>query len=88
MRKEFDVVFTDGSSIEFNSSGEWTDVTCRQSTVPAEIVPAQIQNFVLKNHPSSTILQIEQFRYGYEVHLSNGLEVKFNKNFEVKEIEN
>ena len=88
MRKEFDVVFTDGSSIEFNSSGEWTDVTCRQSTVPAEIVPAKIQNFVLKNHPSSTILQIEQFRYGYEVHLSNGLEVKFNKNFEVKEIEN
>lgn len=88
MRKEFDVVFTDGSTIEFNADGEWTDVNCRQSAVPAGIVPNEIKNYVKKNYPSATILQIEQYRHGYEIDLSNGLEIEFNKKFQVKNIEN
>ena len=40
--RSYEVVFTDGSKLEFTSKGEWKDVDCRYSEVPAAIVPAAI----------------------------------------------
>ena len=86
--KEYDVVFTDGSTVEFNSDGLWHDINCRNSAVPANAVPAQIKDYVKKNYSNVQIRQIEQFRNGYEIDLSNGLELKFDKKFRIKDIDN
>ena len=37
--KTYDVIFTNGEKVEFDKSGEWTEVKCSQSEVPSKIVP-------------------------------------------------
>ncbi|WP_315599070.1 PepSY-like domain-containing protein [Porphyromonas endodontalis] len=47
--------------------------------VPKKIVPNAISNYVAKNFPGTSIRQIEKRRRGgYQVELSNGLELKFD----------
>ncbi|MBR1620862.1 MAG: PepSY-like domain-containing protein [Prevotella sp.] len=87
MRREYDVTFNDGSKIEFNSKGQWTDIECRTSKVPSALIPMQISRYVNKNYPATAIKKIEHDRYGYEIELSNGLEIKFNKKMKVTEID-
>lgn len=86
-KTSYEVIFTDGDKIELNADGEWTEVECKSgTTVPDGLVPAQIASYVSANYPAATIIEIEKDRRGYEVKLSNGLEIDFNKNFEVTDI--
>ncbi len=79
----YDVVFVNGNAVEFDKNGEWTDLDCKRSSVPAEAVPAQITKFVKESHPDATILKLERDRHTYEVKLSDSWEIKFDKQFNV-----
>lgn len=84
---EYEVLLADGTRMEFASSGEWTSVECKGSAVPEDIVPQQIKQYVAKNYPNTKILKIDRDRRDYEVTLSNRLELKFNKEFKLIEID-
>ena len=75
----YDVYFTNGNKIEFNRSGEWTDIDCRYTKVPDSIVPAGILSYVNANYPSNDIDQISVDRRYYEVDLDNGVDLVFTK---------
>ena len=79
----YDVVFVNGNGVEFDKNGEWTELDCKRSSVPTKAVPAQITKFVKESHPNATILKLERDRYTYEVKLSNFWEIKFDKQFNV-----
>lgn len=85
--KKYEVIFTNGEKIEFDSKGQWTDIECKQSQVPDALVPAAIAAFVKKNYPQTTILKLERDRRTYEVELSNRLELKFDKSFRLIDID-
>ena len=85
--KSYTVIFTNGEKIEFDRSGNWTEIDCKRSEVPAKLVPTQIKNYVNTNYSGNKILKIEKDRNEYEINLSNGVEVKFNKNFMVIDID-
>ena len=85
--KEYDVLLTDGTRVDFNNSGEWIDVDCKFATVPEGIVPRQIVDYVAKNYPNANILRIERDRHTYEVSLSNRLELTFDKKFKIVDID-
>lgn len=85
--KSYDVIFTNGDKLEFNKKGEWTDVDCRFSQVPADIIPAAIQSYVSKQYPNAKILKIERDSRTYEVKLSDGWEIEFDKKFNVIDID-
>lgn len=86
--KSYDVVFNTGDKVEFDKSGEWTEVRCRQTGVPAAIVPAQIAEYVKTTYPDAQILQIERDDRGeYEIKLSNRWEITFNKQMQVVDID-
>ena len=85
--KSYDVVFTNGEKVEFDKAGEWTEVQCRQSEVPAQIVPEAIKNYVKTNYPDANILQIERDKKEYEVKLSNRWEIKFDSKMRVTDID-
>ncbi len=85
--KTYDVIFTNGEKIEFDSKGQWRDIECRQLHVPAALIPAAIANYVKKNYPQTTILKIERDRRTYEIELSNRLELKFNNAFQLIDID-
>lgn len=86
--KEYDVVLTDGTRIEFRSNGDWKDVDCKYSEVPKGIVPKQIADYVKKNYPDVKITQIDrENRKYYEVTLSNRLELTFDMKYRLVEID-
>ena len=88
---DIDVVLNDYTKIEFRLNYEWKKVDCEHgsvyTSVPAELVPAQITTYVNSNFPNTLIKKLEKKYTGWEIELNNGLEVKFNKNFKVTEID-
>lgn len=85
--KNYDVIFTNGDKVEFNSKGEWTEVQCKQSQVPTGLIPAQISSHVKSNYPGTKIVEIERDSKEYEVKLSSGIELTFNKKFKLIDID-
>ena len=77
---KYDVYLMDGTSLEFRHSGNWHEVDCQKKPVPENIIPMPIQTYVTTNFPLCFVVKIKQERRGYEVELSNDLELKFDKN--------
>ena len=50
----------------------------RTSAVPAALVPAAIKQYAEANFSNCKITKIEKERYGYDIELSNDVELKFN----------
>ncbi len=77
--KEYDVVLTDGTEVTFDRNGNWKDIEVKQNAeVPSALVPKAISEYVKQNQKKVKITGIEKKRSGYEVELSNGVEMKFN----------
>lgn len=83
----YEVRLANGVKVEFSSKGNWEEVDGGQSAVPAAIVPQPIKDYVEKNYAGERILVIEKNRNDYEVKLSNRLELKFDKNFNIYDID-
>ena len=81
------IVSDNGDKAEFDKSGEWTEVRCRQTGVPAQIVPAAIAEYVKTTYPDAQILQIERDSRGWEIKLSNRWEITFDKQMRVVDID-
>ena len=88
MDKSYDVIFTNGDKVEFDKKGKWTNVDCKHTQVPVAIIPTAIQQYVAKQYPDAKVLQIELTdRKGYDVDLSNGFDIEFDKKFRVVDID-
>lgn len=74
----YEVRLNNGTEVEFDAKGTWDKVDCCYSAVPAKLVPAAIANYVKTNFAGAMIVKIDKERYGYEIELSNDLELKFN----------
>ena len=85
--KSYKVIFDNGNSVSFNSKGQWTDVDCEGSEVPVAVGPAQLMKYVKATYPSCRIEEIEKDRRGYEVKLSNKLELSFDKKLNIVDID-
>lgn len=78
---EYEVILTDGTEITFDRNGNWKSVeTAKNKQVPDAFVPKTIKTFVSKNHGGTKIVGLEKERHGYDVELSNGIDMKFDKN--------
>ena len=82
---EYEVVFTNGASVEFDRKGNWKDVNCTYRSVPADIVPSEILVTINELYPGALIVKIERDRRGYDVRLNVGVELEFNKKFMLTE---
>ena len=61
--------------------------TRKYSTVPTAIIPAQIASYVSQNYPDTQIVQIDRDKRDYEVKLTNRLELTFDLNFNLIDID-
>lgn len=84
----YDIIFTNGDKVEFDRNGNWTELKCKYSQVPVRLIAAAINSYVKKNYSSAKVLEIERDRNEYDVKLSNGIELTFNKKFQVIDIDN
>ena len=85
--KSYDVIFTTGEKLEFDKSGDWTEIQCKASEVPAQAIPAEIRSYVVSTYPDAKILEIERDSKEYEIKLSNGWEITFDDKFRVIDID-
>ena len=85
---EYEVTYTDRTEVDFRPNGEWSSVERRYAAVPASVVPTQISDYVAKSSfPNQYIKKIERDAYTWEIELSNGIEIKFDKAFRVIDID-
>lgn len=87
VNRDYEVVLRDGTKIDFDHDGNWKEVNCFRRSIPAGIVPQQISAYVADNYAGEIINEIERGRNSTEVKLSNGLELKFNKSYQLIEID-
>lgn len=80
---DYTIVYDSGEKIEFDKQGNWKEFDCKTSSVPSAIIPEQIKTHVRATFPGTTILKLDRNRRGYEVKLNNGLEIEYNREFRV-----
>ncbi len=87
-KTDYDVRLTNGTEVDFDNAGVWKSVDCKTREVPSAIVPKSIRNYVAKNFQDVFIVSIEKKSSGgYEVELSDGVELKFNALGQFKSME-
>ena len=75
--------------VEFLKDGNWKEVDCKYSSVPEAVLPDAINQYVKTNYAGQKVLKIEkEDRGGYEIKLSGGLELGFDKRFQLIDIDN
>ena len=79
-RVSYDVILSDGTKLDFDYAGEWEEVNTYTYAVPAAIIPAPIRRQVVAVYPYEMIVKIDRDTRDYEVKLSNGIELKFDRN--------
>ena len=76
---KYETTLSTGAQVDFTKKGVWDKVDCHTVAVPAAIVPAAIAAYVKASFPNTVITKIDKERYGYEIELSNDIELKFNQ---------
>ena len=78
MGTTYEVRLSDGTEVDFDKKGNWDNVDCKTKAVPASLVPAAIAQYVKAHYPNTVIVKIDKERSGYDIELSNDLDLKFN----------
>jgi hypothetical protein len=87
LENSYEVMLANGVKLEFSSKGVWEDVDCRYGEVPSAIIPQPIKEYVKSNYSGEKILKIERERNRYELKLSNRLELVFDQDFRIIDID-
>lgn len=78
--KSYEVVFTNGHSVDFKSDGEWEEIKCpRVSVLSDKLIPYTILEYIKGKYKDANVIGVERKYRGLEVKLNNGLELLFDK---------
>lgn len=85
-RKEYQVKLSNGTDMEFDEDGEWTNIECYFSPLPTGILPANVITKVEELHPEAYINGVEKELGGYVVEVTDAggidWDMRFNAQFE------
>ena len=78
---QYNVDLKGGIDLQFDRNGICTEVECKKpgSTVPDEVVPSPILQQVRTLYPDKGIVKYEHNQRLYEIDLSDGTEMTFNR---------
>lgn len=74
----YDVLLENGSDLEFDRRGQWTEIDAERTTVPQSIIPLRIADYLKRNYPDRRSSRSTRDRRGYGVELSDGTDLEFN----------
>lgn len=83
----YEVVMVNGTKMEFDRRGDWTSIECKYSTIDSRLVPEPIRNYVENTYKGAEYRKISRDRREYEVKLTYGLELTFDRNFNLMGID-
>ena len=76
---EYEVRLSDGTKLDFNSGGDWESVENKAAGAADMFVPDFAKKYVAEKFSAQKITKVSKKAYGFEVDISNGLEIKFDK---------
>lgn len=76
--ESYDVILTDGTQVEFERSGAWKEVKGDPAALPAALIPAFAGEYVRRHYPGVAVKGIDRSDRHCEVDLTNGVELKFD----------
>ena len=85
--RSYDVVLQNGTKLEFDKKGNITEIDCKQGIVPVQLIPQAIKSYLKDNYAGQSVKKIEMNKNEYEVELTNGLDLTFNKHFQLIDID-
>lgn len=80
---EYEVKFNDGKELKFNGSGELIKVDCKYEPVPEVLIPVEVLNQVKASYPDAFIKEWKLDDGRWKAELNNGLELIFNKRYQL-----
>ncbi len=86
--KDYKVRFANNIEVEFDGKGNWEEVDGNHQTIPTTVIPKNIATYIKTNFPNTTVTKIDKGTWGYEVDLSNGIELEFNSKGNFLRIDN
>ncbi len=75
---EYEVHLNNGTQIDFDANNQWDQVEAMKG-VPAYFIPKAIASYVKSNYQDMTITKVNKEYHGYEIELSNGLDLNFDR---------
>ncbi|PWM44128.1 PepSY-like domain-containing protein [uncultured Alistipes sp.] len=76
-RREYSVVLSNGTEIDFDQNGDWESVDCKFSVLPEGIVPQSIAEDMAIRYPDAKAYKIERQLGGYELSIGQGRELVY-----------
>ena len=83
----YEVVMVNGIKMEFDRRGEWTSIECRYGTISKNLIPEPIRNYVEDAYKGAEYREISRDRREYEVKITYGLELTFDRYFNLMGID-
>ena len=86
---EYEIRMGNGWEIEFDNKGQWETIDCKRDEVPASVIsliPDSIIMYLNSNFETAFITEISRDRSGYDIELSNGLDLEFYSNGSLRTI--
>ena len=85
---KYEIFLVDGTHIEFDTDDMWDKIESPMTKpVPQQLIPAPIASHIQANFPGTVVTKIDKERNGYEIELANGMELKYNKQGVLREMD-
>lgn len=85
--KEYKVALADGTEIEFDKNGNWTEIDSERQPLPEGAIPSNIRQYISKSFPNNQVVHISRSSREYEVELSSGIDLEFDRDGKFKRID-
>lgn len=76
---DYEVVLSNGTEVDFDSRGNWKEVDCGYNAVPDALLLRNMRSYIKSAYPGKKVVKIEKDRNEYDVELSNGVDLVFNR---------
>ncbi|WP_430613214.1 PepSY-like domain-containing protein [Flavobacterium sp. JP2137] len=74
----YEVYLSNGTEIDFDQAGNWTEVDGNHQAIPTGFIHPSIVSYVATNYPTTAIESIDKKAYGFDVDLLNNSELRFD----------
>lgn len=74
----YEVRLTDGTQVDFDKDGMWTEVDGNANMIPTGFIHPHIISYITANYPAASVESIGKEIYGFNVDLTNNLDLRFS----------
>lgn len=71
----YDVVLSNGMTVEFNNKGEWRNIDSNYNPIPFSVLPENVANVIKSTYSDAIMLDVEKIGKNYQIELNNNVKM-------------